>query len=136
MPNTTVRAAGEAMPAAKPPTVSRRAVLAGAAVTMLAGTTAYASTTAAGPIEAALTEWQRRNRWLNDNTGERGITDAEIDWLDEPLWAPEVDEVPSDTREAAALVILLVEVLVQERGDTDILLANAYATLGLSTKGA
>lgn len=103
---------------------------------MLAGTTAYASTTAAGPIEAALTEWQRRNRWLNDNTGERGITDAEIDWLDEPLWAPEVDEVPSDTREAAALVILLVEVLVQERGDTDILLANAYATLGLSTKGA
>ena len=105
-------------------------------MTTLAGTAAYASTSAAGPIEAALLELRRRDNWLNENTGERLLTDAEVDWRDEPLHAPEIDQTPASPREMAALTILLAEVLVHEVWDLDDMIANAYATLGLSTRGA
>lgn len=66
-----------------------------------------ASAVTAGPLEQLFREWLRRDNLLNAKVRETGddSTDAEIEWLDEPLVAA-ADVQPTTCREWAALVLI------------------------------
>ncbi|MGD1926347.1 MAG: hypothetical protein ACFB03_19495 [Paracoccaceae bacterium] len=82
--------------------IDRRTLLAGAPAALAVPVSA----TEAGPIEARLREFRRRNDWLNTlPTCPDEMVDSATEWIDEPL--NEAQGMPPETiRELAALFIL------------------------------
>ncbi|MEL7444676.1 MAG: hypothetical protein AAGK02_02550 [Pseudomonadota bacterium] len=82
--------------------IDRRTLLAGAPAALAVPVSA----TEAGPIEARLLEFRRRNDWLNTlPTCSDEMVDSATEWIDEPL-NEACGMTPETMRELAALFLL------------------------------